>query len=106
MNRTISAVIQSKKETWIIALSGCLFMLAVLYVYFLSASIVHVVIRQEVSQAIKVEQSDIASLESSYMEAQHRLSSNVANLSGYTKAERKIYINRGSTGLVLHSTNE
>lgn len=78
-------------------------MMVGLYLYFLSASIVHVVIRQEVAQSIKMEQTKIATLESSYIEAQHRLSSNVASLDGYTKAEEKIFINRAPSSLVLNT---
>ena len=80
MKKLVSKTLNSKKETWIIALSGVLFALIGLYIYFLSVSIVHVVIRQEVNQNIKEVNSKIASLESSYIEAQHRLSSNVATL--------------------------
>lgn len=104
MSKLVHRLIQSKKETWIIAMAGVLFALVGLYVYFLSVSIVHVVIRQETQQHIKEVNSKIASLESSYIEAQHRLSSNVATLEGYSKADRKVYINRKASSLVLNTT--
>ncbi len=104
MNVLVSKIIKSRKETWIIALSGVLFALIGLYLYFLSVSIIQVVIRQEVNQNIKEVNSKIASLESSYIEAQHRLSASVATLEGYNKAERKVYINRKASSLVLNTT--
>ena len=103
MKKLVSKTLNSKKETWIIALSGVLFALIGLYIYFLSVSIVHVVIRQEVNQNIKEVNTKIASLESSYIEAQHRLSSNVATLEGYSRAEGKVYINRKASSLVLNT---
>ena len=103
MKKLVSKTLNSKKETWIIALSGVLFALIGLYIYFLSVSIVHVVIRQEVNQNIKEVNTKIASLESSYIEAQHRLSSNVATLEGYSRAVGKVYINRKASSLVLNT---
>lgn len=103
MNQITAKVIQSKKETWIMAMGACLCCLVVLYIYFLSISVVHVVVRKEISHTIKREQSDIATLESAYMTAQHRLSNSVANLDGYAKASEKVYIDR-SDSLVLNHT--
>jgi hypothetical protein len=104
MNKLVTKTLNSKKETWIIALGGILFALIGLYLYFLSVSIVHVVIRQEVNQNIKEVNSKIASLESSYITAQHRLSASVATLEGYSKTENKVYINRKASSLVLNTT--
>ncbi len=104
MNILVRKLLKSKKETWIIALGGVLFALIGLYLYFLSVSIIHVVIRQEVNQNIKEVNSKIASLESSYIEAQHSLSASVATLDGYNKAEKKVYINRKASSLVLNTT--
>lgn len=94
---------ESRVETWVVGLGGVLFTLVCLYLYFLSASIIHVVIRQEVAQNIKEVNSNIAALESSYIEAQHHLSASVANLDGYAKAEHKVYINRTPGSLVLNN---
>jgi len=104
MNLLVSKLIKSKKETWVVALCGVLFALVGLYLYFLSVSIIHVVIREEVNQNIKEVNSKIAALESSYIEAQHRLSASVASLEGYNKAEQKVYINRQTSSLVLNTT--
>lgn len=102
MSNLATNIIQSKKETWVVALGGCLSMLVVLYLYFLSASIVHVVMRQEINQTIDEGHTRVAALEQSYMKAQHELSANVANLDGYTKADDKIFLSRVPGTLVLN----
>ncbi len=102
MNRIKSAVAKNKRETIVVALAACLCSLVLLYVYFLSASIVHVVMRQEVMSSIKDQQTKVATLEASYMEAQHRLSANVANLDGYEKVDDKIFLSRVPGTLVLN----
>lgn len=84
------------------AMGACLCVLTFLYVYFLSASVVHVVMRQEVVRAMKAEQTNVAALEASYMDAQHRLSANVANLDGYQKIEEKVFLSRVPATLVLN----
>lgn len=101
MHHLVTKVIQSKKEAWVVTLGIILCIMIALYVYLLSASVVHVVIRQEVQQSIKNQHSVISSLESSYIKAQHQLSANVANLDGYAKAEEKIFIHRNGSSLVL-----
>jgi hypothetical protein len=105
MNRTIVAVLNIKRETWVFGLTGSIVVLIGLYIYFLSASIVHVVIRQENAQALKTQQSRIAALEREYIAAQHQLSADVAALDGYVAAENKIFINRTESSLVLGGTN-
>ena len=105
MNRTAVAIMKSKKETWVVALCGCLVVLAALYVYFLSVSIVHVVMRQETVQEIKEQQSRIAALEREYIAAQHTLSASVASLEGYTAVNEKVFISRTESSLVLGGAN-
>ena len=80
-------------------------LLFVLYIYFISASIVHVVIRTEISQDITMLSSEISSLESSYIEAQHKVSSDIATLQGYQVTPKKVFINRNPDSLVLRTPN-
>ena len=76
-------------------------LLFALYIYFISASIVHVVIRTETTQEIKKVSSEISLLESRFIEAQHKVSSDIASLQGYTETSKKIFINRTDSVLVL-----
>lgn len=75
--------------------------LFILYIYFVSASVWHVVMRTEIDQEITVISSSISELESKYIEAQHRVSSDIASLQGYEKASSKIFIDRNKDSLVL-----
>lgn len=79
----------------------------VAYMYFLSLTVVHVVMRNEVMQSMNQLRSEIAYLETSYIEANHVISSQVATLQGFNKVEDKVFIDLSAEkGLVLRNTNE
>lgn len=69
--------------------------LVVLYMYFLTMSVVHVVLRKEVVTSIRDVESQIASLESSYINAQHTVSDQMATLESFTQNDNKIFVTRG-----------
>lgn len=89
-----------EKQTcmWLLALCMVLFSL---YIYFISASIVHVVIRTETNQEIKKVSSEISLLEGRFIAAQHKVSSDIASLQGYTVTSKKVFIDRTEPILVL-----
>lgn len=78
-----------------------LLFLAASYMYFLSATIVRVVMQKQWSGEIHQLNSDIAKLESEYIEKQHAISREVASLDGFIAINNKIFINKGDTGLAL-----
>lgn len=91
--------------------ASCLALLlagVVTYMYFLSLSVVHVVMRNEVLQSMSQLRSEIAYLETAYIEANHTISSQVATLQGFNTVEKKIFIDIAASdkGLVLRNTNE
>ena len=73
------------------------------YMYFLSATVLHVVMRTEIDQEIRLIGSDISELESKFIVAQHKVSADIASLQGYTQASQKIFIDRTPASLVLSS---
>jgi hypothetical protein len=77
-----------------------------LYMYFLSLSVMHVVMRKEAIHNLNELRSEIARLESAYIVAQHRISTEVATVGGFTENENKIFISRAEQNLVLRSANE
>ncbi len=93
------------EKTLFMGLASLCLVLFALYVYFISASIVHVVMRTEISQEVSKITSQISELEGKYIEAQHQVSSGIASLEGYTPSEEKIFIDRTPSSLVL-STNQ
>jgi len=102
MNTELLKNIYSDKRAFML-LSFVAVMLFVLYIYFISASIVHVVMRTEINQDATEIASDISTLESKYIAVQHKVSSEVATLNGYQKAPQKIFIDRAEDTLVLRN---
>ena len=102
MNPIIHSLKIEKKRLYIA--TAMLFALVATYMYLVSATIMHVVIRSEVDQSIVQLQSQISELESEYIRAQHRMSTDLASMSGFVAVEEKIFIDRGSDTLVLGGT--
>lgn len=73
----------------------------VFYVYFLSASVVHVVMRKEVDKELTTLGSTLSELETEFIAVQHAVSADIASLRGYKVAEHKVFIDRSDTTLVL-----
>ncbi len=91
--------ISPAKQTY---LGVCLLMAAVAaYLYFLNLSVVHVVMRKESSHEANELRTQIAMLETSYIEAQHKIADRIANLDGYSIDTEKVFVTRGETNLVL-----
>lgn len=102
MTQVLKQSLLTQKALCMFLICGCLSLFA-LYVYFVSASIVHVVIRTEVGQEVALISTEISELESEYIKAQHKVSSDIASLQGYKKSSDKIFIERGGDSLVLKS---
>lgn len=73
----------------------------ILYTYFVSLSVVHVVMRKEVSNEITELSSYVGQLESQYIEAQHAMSEDIASLDGFVRTDEKVFIERTPASLVL-----
>ncbi len=71
------------------------------YMYFVSSSIVHVVMRKEVDAQISSFGTSVGQLEAQYIEMQHSVSSDIATQQGFIIAEDKIFIDKGEDTLVL-----
>jgi hypothetical protein len=79
---------------------------SIAYIYFLCASVAHVVVRKEVTQEIATVSSNIGTLESEYIAAQHAVSVNVATMRGFTLAETKVFIAPAKATFVLSKNND
>ncbi len=105
MNKKRMQTINYDRIVFIVLAFACIGMVA-LYMYFVSASIVHVVIRKEVGQDLVRLSSEVSELDSKYIAAQHAMSNQIATLEGYHEIENKIFINRTSANLALSKTIE
>ncbi len=103
MTAVIKQSLLTQKALAMFLLFGCLSLFA-LYVYFVSASVVQVVMRTELKQEIGKISSEISQLESSYIKAQYKVSSDIASLQGFQKSSDKVFIDRGGDSLVLKSS--
>ncbi len=82
--------------------AGALFMVAfALYVYFLSASIVNVVMRQEIDLEIRAVNASLADLESRYIVARGAITEASAQERGFLKGASKTYVSKNPENLVL-----
>lgn len=77
----------------------------VLYIYFLSLSVTHVVLRQDSVQKLNALKSEIAELDTRYIEAKHKINSELVNLNHLSKKEDKIFISHSSQNLALIDVN-
>lgn len=103
MTRVKKQTIHIEKAIFMSLASLCL-LLSALYMYFVSASVIHVVMRTEVDQQNTKISSEISELEGKYIEAQHRVSSDIASLQGYQKTDAKIFIDRSKESLAFNKT--
>ena len=85
---------------------GLLIFGIIAYIYFLSLSVVHVVMRKEATAQIGQLRSEIARLETSYIEAKHQISARVASLEGFNQTEEKVFISKAEQSLVLRTAGE
>lgn len=86
-------------------LGAVFFMLVLAYMYFLSMSVVHVVFRKEFHQQARALESEIASLEAKYIEAQHAVSERIASAEVLAETNDKIFVKRDAGALVLSRAN-
>jgi hypothetical protein len=93
--------LQSHTGEQTIFLATILMVCVGVYLYFLNLSVVHVVMRKEVLAEQNHVRTEIAELETSYIEAQHKIAGRIANLDGYSIDTAKIFITRGQDSLVL-----
>lgn len=92
--------IQKEKLMTFGALS-LLMALFVAYVYFLSASVVHVVIRKEVTGEIAQLNSQVGQLEAEYIQRQHAVSDEIAMQKGFVAVRDKIFLDRSNSSVVV-----
>ena len=85
----------------ILSLSLVVFGLVASYIYLLSATVVHVVMTQEIKREMATVQSTNSELEREYINRQHAITSEIAMQNGFTVTTDKIFIARQPNILVL-----
>lgn len=102
MTRThIKTTVYEREHIWLCIAVASLLTMVAFYMYFLSASVVHVVMRKEVDKELVALGSTLSELETEFIEVQHSVSADIASQRGYTVAEHKVFIDRSDATLVL-----
>ncbi len=100
MNRKTTTTYQLERKLFYTSLSF-IFILFVLYVYFVSAAVAHVVVRKEVAQEITRTQARVSELESEYITARDAVSLDAALSYGFLENDEKVFIEKAQGALVL-----
>ena len=103
MNTRSSKCLYENERSWLFVGIGALVLALAFYVYFLSQSIMHVVVRKEIDVEYARLSSEVGALEARYIEAQHNVSEEIATRHGFTKTDKKIFIDRTTDALSLRS---
>jgi hypothetical protein len=77
----------------------------VLYIYFVAASVLSVVMRQDAERGVVAVRSEIAALETKLIAAQHEISSRLATLDGYERDNEKVFVVRGGGEVALRDAS-
>lgn len=72
-----------------------------LYMYFVSETILSVVMRKEIETHIAEASTEIGVLEAKYIELQHNVSGNIATHHGFVFSDKKIFLYRSDDTLAL-----
>jgi len=91
----------AEERVWVLSLGGVLISIFALYMYFVTTSVVQVVMRQEINQEITKVKSQISALEVEYMALQYSISDEIALHEGYVAVDEKVYIERAPSTLTL-----
>lgn len=95
-----TAVYKDESRLFYVAIFSCVTVFS-LYMYFVSSSIVDVVMRKQVDRELLTLGTTVGRLESEYIEMQHMVSSNIASQRGFVTADKKIFIDKTEETLVL-----
>lgn len=106
MSKAHTTTLYKKERTRVLFAVSALVLMFGMYIYFICASVVHVVMREELNQDITEMNSQVSQLESQYIAAQHEVSADIASHSGYIAVSEKVFIDRAPTSLVLSRNNE
>ncbi|OGG86028.1 hypothetical protein A2392_00995 [Candidatus Kaiserbacteria bacterium RIFOXYB1_FULL_46_14] len=98
--RVNNIAIESVQHYAFLLAAGLTISLAAAYMYFLSVSVIHVVISRENEEKMHRVSAEIATLEATYMEKKIEIASEVVGQSGYVTAIKKVFVNRDQSSVV------
>lgn len=94
MNQRVATIQRNRNQFYFSLLGALVFSLTLFYMYFLTTSVVHVVLRKQAISAQSSVSSEIAELESAYIEAQHLVSDKIVATQDFNQNSDKIFVSR------------
>ena len=94
MKKRVATLPKNNNHIYFSILSILIFSLLFLYMYLLSISVVHVVLRKQAINSKATIESEIAQLESRYIEAQLLVSNKIVATYGFNETSKKIFVSR------------
>lgn len=87
--------------TYSLVLLALLAGLLVFYMYCISSSVIEIVTKRELMREVALVQTDITQLESSFIDAQHRVSEEIAVQHGFIAQREKLFLSSSDSTLVV-----
>ena len=94
-------IIQTKARLRNGAAFTVLLALFLVYIYFISVSVSHVVMRKELTNDVIALKSEISNLESIYIERKHQISQDLTTKAQIVAVVDKTFIDKSHTNLVM-----
>lgn len=103
---TKTATLYASERAAVVFATAFFVMSFALYMYFLSASIVNVVMRQEIDLEIRNTNARIAELEARYSSAKNTITEDQATTYGFISTLSKTYVSKKGENVVLSKNDE
>ena len=100
MTRTNTTPYAQQQRIFFAALSLLLILFAA-YIYFISAAIVHVIVRKEIDRELTELSSKVGDLEAAYIASQSKIDEETIGRFGFAPASDAVYVRRAATDLAL-----
>lgn len=105
-SNTTALSLYANERNALMALLAFLFIAFSMYMYFLSVSVLNVVIRQEIDAEIRDTHTELSLLEGRYISAKSNVTEEAATARGFTRAREKTFVRKEPANLVLSRNNE
>jgi len=105
MNRRVAKISQNNHHLYFSLLGVTIILLLFLYMYFLSATVVHVVLRKQAITATANVESKISQLEAAYISNQNLVSEKIVSTKDFSEHTEKIFVSRVTPTVAMSNGN-
>lgn len=105
-SKTATMSLYANERNALMASLAFLFIAFSMYMYFLSVSVLNVVIRQEIDAEIRNAHMRLSELENRYISAKTKVTEEAALVRGFSRTKEKTFVRKEPANLVLSRNNE